>query len=635
MDPVGTLILFLVVFPLAAGAVLLVIRRRSWGAWPQRIFAAVIVAAAVALGVLAIGKQPSYYDFDLPAALQYAPFALELMLLAYAAWRSFVYRKWLPILLLAVQITLVCYAEFCLPEEALRSRVFFLDQLSLTMALIVGVIGGLIAVFTVSYMRDYHAHHKEIKDRRPVYSFLLFVFLGSMFGLVFSNDLKYFGMFWEGTTICSFLMIGYPRTPEPVTNAFRALTWNLLGGIALTAGAVVMAGSLHIRDMDILLALETRHSLTRLVAVLFAVAGMVKSAQMPFSPWLLGAMVAPTPTSALLHSSTMVKAGVYLVIRVMPALAGTLMANCVALMGTLTFLLASVLAVAQQNAKKVLAYSTIANLGLIVACAGVGSFETIEAAVLLIIFHAVAKSLLFLCVGAVEHRIDSRDIEDMDWLIVKMPPVAGAMVIGIAGMFLPPLGMLISKWVVLGAFVDSHMAISPLLILALAFGSAFNVFFWMKWLGKIISPPLAQGSPKESIPGEQTVMLWTLAVLTVATCLCFPLISRYLIQPFVNSAYISRLAEPNYVILVIMLLIMVVLPASLLFTRKRARRMTPYLSGRNAEDPIRFRDTFNAPQEIALKNYYFADFIPEGRILLWGGIGSAVLMAVAILGCVV
>jgi ech hydrogenase subunit A len=144
-------------------------------------------------------------------------------------------------------------------------------------------------------------------------------------------------------------------------------------------------------------------------------------------------MVAPTPVSALLHSSTMVKAGVYILVRLAPIFQATFSGYVLAFIGAMTFLLASAIAISQSNAKRVLAYSTIANLGLIVACAGIGTYEAIWAAILLIIFHAISKSLLFLSVGTVEHKIDSRDIEDMNGLIVRMPRIAAAMVVALPG----------------------------------------------------------------------------------------------------------------------------------------------------------------------------------------------------------
>jgi NADH:ubiquinone oxidoreductase subunit 5 (subunit L)/multisubunit Na+/H+ antiporter MnhA subunit len=159
-------------------------------------------------------------------------------------------------------------------------------------------------------------------------------------------------------------------------------------------------------------------------AALIGFAGLTKAAQMPFSSWLVGAMVAPTPVSALLHSSTMVKAGVYILVRFAPVFQGTVVGYTLAFVGAFTFIIASGIAISQTNAKRVLAYSTIANLGLIVACAGIGTAEAIWAAILLIIFHAISKSLMFLSVGTVEHRIKSREIEDMNGLIVRMPRIA-------------------------------------------------------------------------------------------------------------------------------------------------------------------------------------------------------------------
>ena len=147
----------------------------------------------------------------------------------------------------------------------------------------------------------------------------------------------------------------------------------------------------------------------------------------------------------------------------------------VTLVGGLTFLVMSLIAISQSDAKKILAYSTMSNLGLIVACAGIGTYESIWAAILLLIFHSVSKSLMFLSVGATEHIIGSRDIEDMHGLIIRLPEMALMMAIGIAGMFLAPFGMLISKWAALKAFVDSRHVI---IVLALAYGSAATLFYW-------------------------------------------------------------------------------------------------------------------------------------------------------------
>ena len=272
---------------------------------------------------------------------------------------------------------------------------------------------------------------------------------------------------WEVTTVCSFLLIAYTRTEEAIKNAFRQIIMNLAGGIAFLVALYVMAiqfGTLSF--LDFLVIGIQNPALVALPVCALAFAGLTKAAQMPFHTWLLGAMVAPTPTSALLHSSTMVKAGVFLLVKLAPVMyAGTMSAQggflaaapglMVILVGGLTFALCSFMAVSQTNAKRVLAYSTIANLGLITACAGVGTPEAVWAALFLILFHAIAKSLLFLCVGTAEHHIGSRDIEDMDLLFERMPRLARFMMLGIMCMFIAPFGMLVAKWATLVSFVDT------------------------------------------------------------------------------------------------------------------------------------------------------------------------------------
>ena len=268
-------------------------------------------------------------------------------------------------------------------------------------------------------------------------------------------------------------------------------------------------------------------------AVLLAFAGLVKSAQMPFSTWLTGAMVAPTPVSALLHSSTMVKAGVYLLLKVSPVLSGSAAGICITSIGAITFLFTSFIAVSQSDSKRVLAYSTISTLALIVMCAGVGTANAAWSALLLIIFHAVAKSLLFLCVGVIDYKLGSRDIEDMDFLIVRMPKVAAMMNIGIAGMFLAPFGMVISKAVTLKALVDIH----PLLGVALAFGGGAITFFYTKWMGKTLMVTPAVENNEGAISLWEWVTLMGLSFLTIAVCLSFPLISSGLVDPYIASVY--------------------------------------------------------------------------------------------------
>jgi ech hydrogenase subunit A len=310
-----------------------------------------------------------------------------------------------------------------------------------------------------------------------------------------------------------------------------------------------------------------------------------------------------------------------------------------------TFLIGSLIAISQSNAKKVLAYSTIGNLGLIVACAGVGTVETIAASILLMLFHAVAKSVMFLCVGSVEHKFGSKDIESWEWLLKRFPVIGAPMIIGMTGMFLPPLGMLLSKWVVLSAFASAHLIISPFLIGCVAFGSAFNLFFWTKWLGKIVSTLKSQTPIKDKVSLEEVIIIWTLAVFTVITCFSYPLITQYLIDPYLHTSHLAAFFSANSVVLFVMFAIILILPLSLLIILKKSKYIQPYMSGRNSTYPLILKQgehfvvtdaTFEASmgriQYATLKNYYLTEFINEKRVFVTAQVITILLLVGTFMG---
>jgi ech hydrogenase subunit A len=398
--------------------------------------------------------------------------------------------------------------------------------------------------------------------------------------------------------------------------------------VVFVIGLVALYTSSHTMELDKLIQLDRTYAL--LPAVCIAFAGLVKSAQFPFSSWLTGAMVAPTPVSALLHSSTMVKAGVYVILRVAPAMENTVAAKMLMLVGGVSFLVAALIAISQSNAKKVLAYSTISNLGLIVACAGINSEAAVWSALLLIIFHAVAKSLLFLCVGIVEYKLESRDIEDMDYLIMRLPKLTAVMMIGMAGMFLAPFGMIISKFVTLKAFVDTN----PGMAILLAYGSGATVFFWAKWMGKIMS--IRHGVTEvveHRVSRWEWVTLHILADCTVMVCLAFPLISSGIINPYLAERFGSVPTPDTFNVMMIFLMmlgLLVFLPLGLFyfaFVNKNYKRVGTYLGGANI-DNITFEGAMASTRSIELKNYYLEKYFGEGRLFIVGVLVSVTLIFV-------
>ena len=257
-----------------------------------------------------------------------------------------------------------------------------------------------------------------------------------------------------------------------------------------------------------------------------------------FRHWLLlGAMVAPTPTSALLHSATMVKAGVYLLLRLSPMMHGTYVGIMVSAIGGFTFFAASLLAITVSDGKKVLAYSTISNLGLITAAAGCGMPEAVWAGIMLLIFHAVTKSMMFMSVGAYENSTGSRDVEDMHGMIVRYPRLAFVMTIGIFGMAVVPMGMCVAKWAALKAFIDSGYVY---LTLFLCFGSASTLFYWIKWLGKIFSVPKGSYKHEDTVHGSEWIAIWPLSLTAVILCLIYPVISALVVTPYTQNALHSQ-----------------------------------------------------------------------------------------------
>ena len=609
-------LLFLILFPLITALFMLAVRRDVERGWIVKLSALAIGVVTVIALVTLYDKGAVYFGFD-AAPVNLLMFILELAMAVLLIWYAVKYRKYLALGLVLVQTALIVLFEAGFSPAAEVATPLFSDSFSLIMALIIGIIGSLICVYSLGYMRHFYQNHAGIPDRTNLFFLIIFVFISAMFGLVFSNSLIWVYFFWEVTTLCSFLLIGFTRTEEATNNAFTALWMNVLGGIAFIAALIFLAaqpGAMLGLDQ----VLTAGKSIVLIPAALIGFAGLTKAAQMPFSSWLVGAMVAPTPVSALLHSSTMVKAGVYILVRFAPVYAFSATGYALAFVGAITFLVASGIAISQTNAKRVLAYSTIANLGLVVACAGIGTYEAIWAAVLLIIFHAIAKSLLFLSVGTVEHRIRSRDIEDMTGLITRTPRLAAMMVIGIAGMFLAPFGMLISKWAAIQAFIDAPFGF--VLVIILAFGSALTVFFWAKWMGKL----LVVSPDKKNVEGEvdknEWIALVTLAGLTTVTCFIFPFISKILIEPFLSMNYgsIARLSQDNILIMMMMLFLIVVLPLSILLPHRKNRHLPPYMGGAVTTPDMHFTNALGAQTEVSLGNYYLGGWFGEARLRIIG-----------------
>lgn len=298
---------------------------------------------------------------------------------------------------------------------------FTLDGLSLLFSLLITGIGFLVFAYTASYLKGH-----SYLDRFYGY---LGIFMGAMLGLVLSDNLLSMFLFWELTSISSFFLIGFNNTSEASRkSAVLALAITGTGGFLLLAGALLLgnvAGTYTISEMLSLSGAiaESEHYLW-IVLLLFG-AAFTKSAQFPFHFWLPGAMKAPTPVSTYLHSATMVKAGIYLLLRFTPVLGNTELWNTTLLIvGGITMFYAAVHTLFRTDLKGVLAYSTISVLGLLVFLIGLGTQYALTAAAVYIIVHALYKATLFLVTGIIDHETGTRDITVLSGLRKVMWPVA-------------------------------------------------------------------------------------------------------------------------------------------------------------------------------------------------------------------
>ena len=595
------------------------------------ILSAVALAPAVPFRLAA----DSLFGLNLHRVVQAADALLLLIILYY----GLKHQRLLIVGLALAQLALVSWLEFFMVKGPLPTERILCDHLSLLMVLIISIVGSIICFQAIPYMHNHEHHYHTPKTRQPRFFFVMLLFLGGMNGLVLFNDLTFVYFFFEITTVCSFLLIGHDRTTIATQNALRALWMNSIGGTAFVLGIIAAyreTGSLQLQS--ILSAGGGGSGVYLLALALLCLAAFVKSAQFPFQSWLLGAMVAPTPVSALLHSSTMVKVGVYLVLRLAPGFTGTLLSDSVAVFGAFSFLAGAALAVGQSNGKKVLAYSTISNLGLIFACAGLDTAEAVTAAMLLLVFHAVVKAMLFLSVGAIEQHIASRDIEDMRGLYAVMPLTALITVAGVLMMIMPPFGVLLSKWMAMEAAAQNLYV-----IVMIALGSALTVIYWARWAGTLMSDPFAGRFRPEQQPLLTWLALGPLCVGSGVLSVLSPWIYTRMVVPMMTSPYspaytlTSGGLENAYGTFAVLPLSVVavfgLLVAGLALKRAFSARIAPaYMSGIQTGEPSMFRGPMNVPVKAEAKTYYMDTIFGEARLTRWVNLGGGVLLTLILGG---
>ncbi|VXA84575.1 pH adaptation potassium efflux system transmembrane protein [Acinetobacter sp. 8I-beige] len=313
---------------------------------------------------------------------------------------------------------------------------FRLDALGLLFALLISGIGTLIYIYAYFYLGPKNSLNKLY--------LLLMLFMAAMFGISLSNNLILLLVFWELTSISSFLLVGYWSNYDAAQRGSRmALTITGMGGLAMLGGFILLGQITGTYEIDQILTMTAQiqsHALFVPTLLLILLGAFTKSAQFPFHFWLPNAMAAPTPVSAYLHSATMVKAGIFLVARLLPIFAGAaLFHNLVTFIGLFTLCMAAFFAIFKEDLKGLLAYSTISHLGLIMCLLGIGSPLAVAAAIFHIINHATFKAALFMIAGIIDHESGTRDLRKLSGLWQLLPYTATLTMVTAASMAGVPL----------------------------------------------------------------------------------------------------------------------------------------------------------------------------------------------------
>lgn len=376
------------------------------------------------------------------------------------------------------------------------SLTFTLDGLGLLMALLISGIGALVIIYGGAYLHDH-----PFLDR---FYGLILLFMTAMLGVVLSGNAILLFVFWELTSISSFLLIGFEHNkPNARAAAWQALLVTGTGGLAMLAGFALLgqiSGSFEIARWIALSGDIQGHSLAPAAFVLILLGAMTKSAQFPFHFWLPNAMEAPTPVSAYLHSATMVKAGIYLLARLFPVLGGlALWPILLTGVGLITLVGGSLLALGQHDLKRLLAYTTVAALGALTLFLGLGTPLALKTAALFLAAHALYKGALFLVAGGVDHAVHSRDINELGGLGRAMPytaAAAGLAALSMAG--IPPLLGFVAKELVYEATLEAPLALWITALVLIANAAMSGVAGWVGllpfWGKSICSPRPHEGS---------------------------------------------------------------------------------------------------------------------------------------------
>ena len=415
---------------------------------------------------------------------------------------------------------------------------FRLDALGLIFALLITGIGTLIYIYAYYYLNSKNSLSK-------LYA-LLMMFMSAMLGISLSNNLIILLVFWELTSISSFLLVGYWQNYEAAQRGARmALTITGMGGLSMLGGFILLGQITGTYQIDQILTMGTTIQNSPLfipTLLLILLGAFTKSAQFPFHFWLPNAMAAPTPVSAYLHSATMVKAGIFLLARLLPIFVGSaLYHNLVTTIGLLTLCMAAFFAIFKEDLKGLLAYSTISHLGLIVCLLGLGSPLAVAAAIFHIINHATFKAALFMLAGIIDHETGTRDLRKLSGIWQLLPFTATLTMITAAAMAGVPLtnGFLSKEMFFTELLANVSGGFGILAAIVATFAGLFAVAYSLRLVhGVFFDGDVGRAVPKKDAH-EPVIGMRAPAILLATLCIFVGIIPSLLVQPIVNAGTLA------------------------------------------------------------------------------------------------
>ena len=627
----GTII-FLIAFPVIIALILLVTKGDKTRDSLVKFASVIMTAASVALAVQYFIFDGSFYRLHGTMISDYCMMAIELVIAVFIIYIGIKHRKYLLSVLALVQMVGLALFELIEGNGIDVEHEIYMDGLSVVMVLICGIIGSIICIYSVSYFKNSKHDSLKRRDKMKWYG-CFFISIAAVNGMVLSNNLNWMYFFWELMILATFFMMKSRGTVQAEHTAFRALTFNMLAGLGFVTGIVILGVVFGTVELNVMILVGTLYGdLIAIPAAFISFAGLIMAAQLPFSRWLTGAEAVSPPAMAFIQTVSVTSMGIFLILKLSPVLGMDNFAGLmVIVVGAVTFLTSSIAAINESSYNKVINFSTAAVSGLAVACAGLGSGEALWTAVMVMIFHAVSKALMFMCIGkasACEEDYDGDETEDgqdtilpdyedtdIGRLFENKSGAAYFMVFAMAALLISVCGMFVSRAASVAAVADSGNIV---LTAALGFGAVIMIAYWIKWIGALAMNAAASNVSEKGESGFALHKLLTAFIIIL--CIAFPVISEFMIVPYLDTAFggfasMTGLVD-NIIIMVVMTVALLLLAGNI---RGKSNRVI-----KSEEDYMETEKVGSAYIDNRL--HYFE----ERKVSLTGGILAAVMMIVGL-----